>query len=316
MLRLPICELLSIEFPIIQGGMAWVADAHLAAAVSNAGGMGLIAGMSMNGEQLRAEIHKARSLTDKPFGVNIMLMSPHTPEVAKVVIEEKIPVVTTGAGNPASYIKAWKEAGIQVLPVVASSGLAKMMERAGADAVIAEGCEAGGHIGELTTMALLPQVCDAVKNIPVIAAGGIADGRGLAAAVMLGAAGAQLGTAFLVAEECTIHENYKKRVLAAKDIDTLTTGHRFGHPVRALKSNFTRTYRKKEFAPESTQEELEALGVGALRRAAREGDEENGCFMAGQSAGLQKSIRPARQIMEEMTAQAEEILKGAARWVK
>ncbi len=315
MLKLPLCELLNLEFPIIQGGMAWVADAYLAAAVSNAGGLGLIAGMSMNGEQLRAEIRKARTLTDKPFGVNIMLMSPYASEVAKVVVEENIPVVTTGAGNPASYMKAWKEAGIKVLPVVASTGLAKMMERAGADAVIAEGCESGGHIGELTTMALVPQVCDAV-SIPVIAAGGIGDGRGLAAAVMLGASGVQVGTAFLVAEECTIHENYKKRVLAAKDIDTMATGHRFGHPVRSLKTNFSRKYRKLEFEPETTHEQLEALGVGALRRAAREGDEENGCFMAGQVAGLIKAIRPARQIMEEMTAQAAEILKGASRWVR
>lgn len=314
MLSTPLCTLLGIQYPIIQGGMAWVADAQLAAAVSNGGGLGLIAAMNYTGEQLRAQIRQAKALTDKPFGVNIMLMSPHAEEVAQVVCEERIAVVTTGAGNPARYMKSWLAAGITVLPVVASTGLARLMQRAGASAVIAEGCEAGGHIGELTTMALLPQVCDAV-TIPVIAAGGIGDGRGLAAAMMLGAAGVQAGTCFLVAQECNIHPNYKQKVLSAKDIDTIATGKRLGHPVRSIKSPFSRMFFEKEYDPTVTNEQLEALGAGALRLAACEGDAQNGCFMAGQVAGMLHEERPAAQIIQGMAEQAETLLKGAGQWV-
>ena len=314
MLNTSLCEILGIEYPIIQGGMAWVADASLAAAVSNGGGLGVIAAMNTDAESLIKEIRKAKELTCRPFGVNIMLMSPYVDEVAQVVIDERVPVVTTGAGNPSRYMKAWLQAGILVLPVVASTGLARLMERAGATAVIAEGCESGGHIGELTTMALVPQVCDAV-SIPVIAAGGIADGRGLAAALMLGAAGVQSGTCFLVAEECTIHRNYKQKVLAAKDIDTIATGRRLGHPVRSLKTPFSRAFSAKESDPNVTNEELEAIGVGALRLAAREGDLQNGCFMAGQVAGLVRRERPAAEILRDMAGEAEALLKGAGQWI-
>ena len=246
MLQSPICELLGIEYPVFQGGMAWIADADLAAAVSNGGGLGIISAMNANADWLRGQIRRAKELTDKPFGVNIMLMSPFADEVAKVVVEEGVKVVTTGAGNPGKYMAAWKEAGIHVIPVVASVGLARMMERAGASAVVAEGTESGGHIGELTTMTLVPQVCSAVK-IPVIAAGGIADGRGVAAAFMLGACGVQVGTRFLVASECNVHQNYKDKILKAKDIDTIATGRRLGHPVRSLKTRFSRDYQKAEF---------------------------------------------------------------------
>mgnify|MGYP005768280469 FL=1 len=239
MLQSPICDLLGIEYPVFQGGMAWVADADLAAAVSNGGGLGLISAMNADAEWLRGQIRKAKTLTDRPFGVNIMLMSPFADQVAQVVVEEGVKVLTTGAGNPGKYMAAWREAGIQVIPVVASVGLARMMERSGAAAVVAEGTESGGHIGELTTMALVPQVCSAVK-IPVIAAGGIADGRGVAGAFMLGGCGVQVGTRFLVAKECNVHQNYKNRVLKAKDIDTIATGRRLGHPVRSLKTRFSR----------------------------------------------------------------------------
>ena len=314
-MKTSICDILGIEYPIIQGGMAWVANASLASAVSNAGGLGVIAAMNCSAEQLRDEIRKCRELTDKPFGINIMLLSPYKDEVAQLVIEEKIPVVTTGAGNPSKYMDAWLNAGIKVLPVVASSGMARMVERYGATAVIAEGCEAGGHIGELTTMCLVPQVCDAVK-IPVIAAGGIGDGRGIAAAFMLGAAGVQLGTRFLVAHECTIHRNYKERVLKAKDIDTITTGKRLGHPVRALKSPFTHEFMKREYDPDFTSEELESMGVGSLRRAVIDGDEETGTFMAGQIAGLVKKEQPVKEMIEELFSEAEQALKGASIWAK
>ncbi len=314
MIKTPLCELLNIKYPIIQGGMAWVADANLAAAVSNAGGLGLIAAMNMPKEALREEIRKARKLTDKPFGVNIMLMSPYAEEVAKVVCEEKVEVVTTGAGNPAKYMDMWNENGIKVIPVVASTAHAKKVARSGAVAVIAEGQEAGGHIGELTTMVLIPQICDAV-DLPVIAAGGIADGRTFAAAIMLGAVGAQVGTRFLVAKECCISQAYKDMVVKAKDIDTIVTGKRLGHPVRCLKSPFSRTYAKCEYDANVSNEELEKLGSGALRLAAVEGDTKNGCFMAGQSAALVKEEQTAKEIIEDIVYGAEKVLKTSGRWI-
>jgi enoyl-[acyl-carrier protein] reductase II len=295
--------------------MAWVADAPLASAVSSAGGLGIIAAMNSNGEQLRAEIRSARAMTDRPFGVNIMLMSPYVEEVARVVVEEGVPVVTTGAGNPSRYMKGWLDAGIKVIPVVPSTGIAKLVARSGACAVIAEGGESGGHVGDLTTMALVPQVCDAV-DIPVIAAGGIADGRGVAAAMMLGAVGVQLGTRFLVAKECTIRQEYKDKVLKAKDIDTVVTGKRLGHPVRSLKNAFTREYTKLEWDSSVSDEEVEQLGVGALRMAAREGEVSHGCVLAGQIAAMVKKEQPAAEMIEELFREAEEILGGAKRWVK
>lgn len=315
MLQSPICELLGIEYPVFQGGMAWIADADLAAAVSNGGGLGIISAMNANADWLRGQIRRAKELTDKPFGVNIMLMSPFADEVAKVVVEEGVKVVTTGAGNPGKYMAVWKEAGIHVIPVVASVGLARMMERAGASAVVAEGTESGGHIGELTTMTLVPQVCSAVK-IPVIAAGGIADGRGVAAAFMLGACGVQVGTRFLVASECNVHQNYKDKILKAKDIDTIATGRRLGHPVRSLKTRFSRDYQKAEFDVNVTAEALEAMGVGALRKAAVDGNEAEGCFLAGQIAGLVSKEQPAAEIIRDLCEGAEPLLKGAAKWVK
>ncbi len=315
MIQTKLCELLNIQYPIFQGGMAWIADASLAAAVSNAGGLGIIAAMNANADWLREEIHKARQLTDKAFGVNIMLMSPFADEVSDLVIEEKIPVVVTGAGNPGKYMKKWVAAGIKVIPVVASTAMAKLVERSGAFAVIAEGGESGGHIGELTTMTLVPQVCDAV-NIPVLAAGGIADGRGIAAALMLGACGVQCGTRFLVAEECTVHQNYKNKILKAKDIDTIATGKRLGHPVRCLKNPFTRDLFKQEYNPNISDEELEKMGAGALRKAAKEGDEKNGSFMAGQCAAMVHKEQPAKEMIEEMFAEAEQILRGASQFCK
>ena len=315
MIQTKLCELLNIQYPIFQGGMAWIADASLAAAVSNAGGLGIIAAMNANADWLREEIHKARQLTDKAFGVNIMLMSPFADEVSDLVIEEKIPVVVTGAGNPGKYMKKWVAAGIKVIPVVASTAMATLVDRSGAFAVIAEGGESGGHIGELTTMTLVPQVCDAV-NIPVLAAGGIADGRGIAAALMLGACGVQCGTRFLVAEECTVHQNYKNKILKAKDIDTIATGKRLGHPVRCLKNPFTRDLFKQEYNPNISDEELEKMGAGALRKAAKEGDEKNGSFMAGQCAAMVHKEQPAKEMIEEMFAEAEQILRGASQFCK
>lgn len=315
MIKTPICELLQIEYPIFQGGMAWVADASLAAAVSNAGGLGIIAGMNSNGEQLKAEIRKCRELTSKPFGVNVMLMSPFVEEVAKTVMEEHVPVLTTGAGNPGKYMPAWLEAGIKVVPVVASIGFARLAEKRGACAVIAEGAESGGHIGKLHTMALVPQVCDAV-DIPVLAAGGIGDGRGIAAAFMLGAQGVQVGTRFLVAKECTISQIYKDKVLKAKELDTIVTGASLGDAVRSLKTPFSKEFEKKEHNVNITREELEKFGAGALRRAAREGDAQNGCFLAGEIAGLIKEEQTAKEMIEEMFGEAEKILGGAAKWVK
>ncbi len=304
-----VTELLGIEYPIIQGGMAWVAEHNLAAAVSEAGGFGLIGGANAPGEVVREEIRKAKELTKKPFGVNVMLMSPHADDVAKVVVEEGIKVVTTGAGNPAKYMEMWKNAGIKVIPVVASVGLARMMEKAGADAVVAEGTESGGHIGEETTMTLVPQVVDAV-SIPVIAAGGIGDGRGIAAAFMLGAEAVQIGTRFVVAKESIVHENYKQRIIKAKDIDSTVTGRSHGHPVRCLRNQMTREYIKLE-AEGKSFEELEYLTLGTLRRAVMEGDVTNGTVMAGQIAGMIKKEQTCKEIIEEMMAQAEALLKGA-----
>lgn len=316
MISTVINEQLNIKYPIFQGGMAWVADAELAAAVSNGGGLGLIAAMNSNGEQLREEIRKCKTLTDKSFGVNIMLMSPFADEVSDVVVEEGVKVVTTGAGNPGKYMEKWLNAGIKVIPVIPSTALARRMEKLGAFAVIAEGGESGGHVGELTTMALLPQVVDAV-NIPVIAAGGIADGRQVAACFMLGAVGVQVGTRFLVAEECTIHQAYKDKILKAKDIDTVVTGKRLGHPVRCIKSSYTREYTKAEYnSSEVSDEELEAMAVGVLRLAAREGDVKNGCVLAGQVASMVNKEEPAKDIIEDLFTKAEEVLGGADKWVK
>lgn len=300
-----ICNLLNIKYPIFQGGMAWVSDSSLAAAVSNAGGLGIIAGGNAPASFVREEIRKAKELTDKPFGVNIMLLSENANELSEIVIEEGVKVVTTGAGNPGKYMEKWKRAGIRVIPVVASVALAKRMERAGADAIIAEGCEAGGHIGKLTTMVLLPQVVDAV-SIPVIAAGGIGDGRGIAAVFMLGAKGVQVGTRFLVADECTIHDNYKEAVLKSKDIDTVVTGRPTGHPVQVIKNKLAREYMnlEKENAP---MEKIEALGRGALRKAVKDGDIENGSLMAGQISGLINKRQSAKEIIEEMFNEFENI---------
>lgn len=305
-------KLLGIRHPIIQGGMAWIADASLASAVSNAGGLGIISAMNAGADWVREEIRKCRTMTDKPFGVNIMLMSPHVEEVAAMVAEEKVPVVTTGAGNPLRFVKMWKEAGVKILPVVASTALAKMVERAGVDAVIAEGGESGGHVGDLTTMALVPQVADAV-GIPVVAAGGIGDGRGMVAAFALGACGVQMGTRFLVADECTVSDEYKKKVLAAKDISTAVTGRRLGHPVRAIKNSYMNAYAKLEADSNVPDEELEKFGVGSLRLAAKEGDAEHGCFLAGQIAGMVKKRQPAKEIVDEVMAQAEQMMEGV-RW--
>jgi enoyl-[acyl-carrier protein] reductase II len=303
----PVCSMLGITYPVIQGGMAWVADAELAAAVSNAGGLGLIAAMNSNGEQLREQIVKARTLTDKPFGVNLMLMSPFIEEAVSVVCEEGVKVVTTGAGNPAKYMDRLKEAGVKVICVVAGVALAVMAERMGACAVVAEGCESGGHVGETTTMALVPQVVDAV-SIPVIAAGGIADGRGMAAAFLLGAQGIQMGTRFLTAKECTIHPNYKAKVIAANDHDTVVTGKTLGHPVRALKNRMTREFQKKEADPNTTPDELQAMGAGALRRAAREGDVQYGSCMCGQIAGLVKTEDSCADIVRGICEDAKKQL--------
>ena len=301
-----ITELLGIEHPIIQGGMAWVAESHLAAAVSAAGGLGLIGGANAPAEVIRNYIREVKAVTDKPFGVNVMLMSPYADEVAKVVVEEGEKVVTTGAGNPEKYMEMWKAAGIKVIPVVASVALAKRMERYGADAVVAEGTESGGHIGEATTMTLVPQVVDAV-SIPVIAAGGIGDGRGIAAAFMLGAEAVQMGTRFLVAKECTVHQNYKDRVLKAKDIDSTVTGRTHGHPVRCLRNQMTREYVKLENEGKSF-EELEYLTLGTLRKAVQEGDVTNGTVMEGQIAGMVSKEQTCKEMIDEMMAQAEALL--------
>ena len=301
-----ITELLGIEYPIIQGGMAWVAEYNLAAAVSNAGGFGIIGAASAPPEIVREQIRKCKELTDKPFGVNVMLMNPNAEEVAKIVIEEGVKAVTTGAGNPAKFIPMWKEAGVKVIPVVASVAMAVMMERAGADAIVAEGMESGGHIGQTTTMALLPQVVDAV-NIPVIGAGGIADGRGFAAAIMLGAEAVQMGTAFLVAKENIVHENYRNKVIAAKDIDSVVTGTSTGHPVRGLRTHMTKEYLRLE-KEGATIDELEKITLGALRRAVIEGDAKDGTVMAGQIAGLIKKEATCKEIITSIYNEGVELL--------
>lgn len=314
MIRTPVCDLIGIEYPIFQGGMAWIADGKLAAAVSNAGGLGIISAMNADADYLARQIAVARELTDKPFGVNIMLLSPFADQVAETAAREKVAVVTTGAGNPSKYMKLWNGAGIRVIPVVASVAMAKLVTRAGAAAVIAEGGESGGHVGETSTLVLVPQVCDAT-SLPVIAAGGIADGRGVAAAFMLGAQGVQLGTRFLVAEECSVHPVFKKKILDASDIATVTTGKRLGHPVRSLKTPFSRAYLKAEYGG-VPDDELEAMGAGALRLAAVEGDLQRGCFLSGQAAGMVKKEQPAAEIIREIFEETEKVLGEAGRWVK
>lgn len=309
-MKTELTELLKIEYPVIQGGMAWVAEYHLASAVSNAGGLGLIGAANAPADWVRDQVRKMQELTKKPFGVNIMLMSPFADEVAKVMVEEKVSVVTTGAGNPEKYLNMWKEAGIKVIPVVASVAMAKRMERAGADAVVAEGCEAGGHIGETTTMVLVPQIADAVQ-IPVIAAGGIGDGRGVAAAFMLGAKGVQMGTHFVVTTESQVHQNYKDRILGAKDIDTRVTGRSTGHPVRALRNEMTRKYLELE-GEGASLEELELLAVGGLRKAVVEGDVKSGSLMAGQIAGLVKESMSCEELIRKVISEAEALLTGSA----
>ena len=314
MIKSPICELLGIRYPVFQGGMAWIADGKLAAAVSNGGGLGIIAAGNAPAGFVREQIRIARSLTEKPIGVNIMLMSPFADEVARIVVEERVEVVTTGAGNPGKYIKEWITAGIKVIPVVASVAMAKLMTRLGASALIAEGGESGGHVGELTTMVLVPQVCDATE-LPVLAAGGIADGRGVAAAFMLGACGVQMGTRFLSAYECNIHLTYKEKILKATDLCTIVTGKRLGHPVRSLRTPFARTYSKAEYGG-MPDDELEALAVGKLRMAVQEGDSEQGCFLSGQIAAMVKKEQSAAEIIKEVMEEAEPILRGASKWVK
>ena len=310
MIKSRICEILGIRYPIIQGGMAWIADASLAAAVSNAGGLGLISSVNAGTEAVRDEIRKCRQLTDKPFGVNIMLQAPNAAEIAQLVIDEGVKVITTGAGSPAPYMEAWKAAGIKVIPVIASVALALKVQALGATALVAEGAESGGHVGELHTMALLPQVADAV-DIPVIGAGGIADARQAAAAFILGADAIQVGTRFLAAEECTVHQNYKDRILKATDNSTMVTGKTLGHPVRSLKSPFSTTFAKMEADPAVKPEEILAFGTGALRKAAKEGD-PNGSYMAGEAAGLVNRIEPAGAIVDDLILGAERILRKAA----
>lgn len=305
-MKTSICDLLKIEYPIIQGGMAWVAESNLAAAVSNAGGLGIIAAGNAPSDIVRSQIQNTRKLTDKPFGVNIMLLSPNAEEVAKMLVEEKVPVVTTGAGNPEKFVPMWKEAGMVIIPVVASVAMAKRMERIGADAIIGEGCEAGGHIGELTTMALIPQLVDAV-HIPVIAAGGIGDGRGFAAVLMLGAKAGQVGTRFVVSHESIVHDNYKKRIISSKDIDSQVTGRSTGHPVRSIRNQMTRNYLKLE-QEGKTFEELELLTLGSLKNAVLEGDIINGSVMAGQIAGLISKEQTCQDIIKEIVSEAENLI--------
>ena len=314
MITSAITEMLGIQWPVFQGGMAWIADGRLAAAVSNAGGLGIIAAGNAPADYVQGQIAIARSLTDRPFGVNIMLMSPYADEVASLVASEKMAVVTTGAGNPGKYMASWKDAGIKVIPVVASTAMAKLMTRLGADALIAEGGESGGHVGELTTMVLVPQIVDAT-TLPVIAAGGIADGRGVAAAFMLGAQGVQMGTRFLSAKECTISDTYREKILKAGDLCTVVTGRRLGHPVRSLRTPFARRYAKAEYS-DISDEELEAMGTGALRKAVVDGNLEDGCFLAGQIATVVNKVESAEDIVHSVILEAEPLLKGAAKWVK
>ena len=314
MIKSAICEMLGIRYPVFQGGMAWVADGSLAAAVSDGGGLGIIGAGNAPGDYVRQQIRIARKITDEPIGVNIMLLSPFAEEVAKVVIEENVEVVTTGAGNPSKYIKEWLDAGIRVIPVVASVAMARLMTRLGASALIAEGGESGGHVGELTTMVLVPQICDAT-TLPVIAAGGIADGRGAAAAFILGAQGVQMGTRFLCARECNIHPVYKEKILKAGDLCTMVTGKRLGHPVRSLRTQFARDYLRAEYGG-MPDDELEKMGVGALRLAVQEGDSEKGCFLSGQIAAMVRKEQPAAEIVKEVMEEAEPVLLGASQWVK
>ena len=309
MIKSRICEILGIKYPVFQGGMAWVADASLAAAVSNAGGLGLISSINAGTEAVRNEIRKCKELTDKPFGVNIMLQAPNAGEIAKMVVEEGVKILTTGAGSPAQYMEDWKAAGIKVIPVVASVALALKMQAIGATAVVAEGAESGGHVGELHTMPLIPQIVDAVE-IPVIAAGGICDGRGMAAALMLGADGVQVGTRFLCAEECTVNQAYKDKILKASDVSTIVTGKTLGHPVRSLKTPFSKTFAKMEADPSVKPDEILAFGTGALRKAVKEGD-TNGSYMAGECAGMVKKIEPAKDIIEDLTGGAERLIREA-----
>ena len=314
MIHTELCDLLGIEYPVFQGGMAWIADGKLAAAVSNGGGLGVVAAGNAPASYVREQIRIAKSLTKKPFGVNIMLMSPFADEVAQVAAEERVAVVTTGAGNPSKYMQLWKDAGIKVIPVVASVAMAKLMTRLGASALIAEGGESGGHVGELTTMVLVPLVCDAT-TLPVLAAGGIADGRGFAAAMMLGACGVQMGTRFLSAEECSIHPTYKEKIVKAGDLATMVTGKRLGHPVRSLRTAFARNYSTAEYGT-MPDAELEQLGVGALRKAVQDGNLEEGCFLSGQIAAMVTKVEPAADIVRSVVEEAEPILRGAAKWVK
>ena len=314
MIQSPICEMLGIRYPVFQGGMAWIADGKLAAAVSEGGGLGIIGAGNAPASYVREQIHITKMLTSQPFGVNVMLLSPFADEVAQVIAEEKVPVVTTGAGNPSKYMKLWLEAGCKVIPIVPSVAMAKLVTRLGASAVIAEGGESGGHVGELTTMVLVPLIKDAT-HLPVIAAGGIADGRGAAAAFMLGACGVQLGTRFLSAEECTIHPTYKEKIVGANDLCTMVTGKRLGHPVRSLRTQFARNYSKAEYSV-MPDDELENLAVGALRLAVQEGDLKNGCFLSGQCAAMVRKIEPAANIIRDVMGGCEEVLKGAAAWVK
>ena len=307
MIKSRICELLGIEYPLFQGGMAWVADAELAAAVSNAGALGIISAINTDTEAVRAEIRKCKTLTTKPFAVNIMLQAPNAAEIAQMVIDEGVKILTTGAGSPARYMEAWKAAGIKIIPVIGSVAMAVKMQAAGADAVVAEGAESGGHVGELNTMPLVPQVVDAVQ-IPVLAAGGICDGRGAAAAFMLGAEGVQVGTRFLVAEECNVHPNYKERVLKATDISTIVTGKSLGHPVRSLKSPFSKAFAKMESDPSVGPDEMLAFGGGSLRKAVQEGD-ENGSYMAGECAGMVRKAESAKDIVEDLMLGAERVIR-------
>ncbi|MFH1287364.1 MAG: enoyl-[acyl-carrier-protein] reductase FabK [bacterium] len=307
MLKTKLCDLLGIEYPIIQGGMAWVSDAELASAVSNAGGLGIIASGSMPPEMLRSEIRKIKTMTDNPYGVNVILMRKDVEEILSLIVEEKVPVLTTGAGNPGKYLDWLRNVGIKVLPVISSVLLAKRVARQGVDAIIAEGTESGGHIGETTTLVLVPQVVDAV-DVPVIAAGGIADGRGLAAALCLGACGVQMGTRFIVANECSVHEKFKQAILKADDRDTVATGRETGHPVRVLKNGLTRIYEHLE-SQGATKEELEALGIGKLHAAARLGDIEGGSVMAGQISGMIKDILPVEKVIQNLLQEAEMVLK-------
>lgn len=314
MIRSEICDMLKIRYPVFQGGMAWIADGALAAAVSNGGGLGIIAAGNAPADHVREQVRAARAMTEKPIGVNIMLLSPFADEVAEVAAEERVEVVTTGAGNPSRYMKMWQKAGIKVIPVVASVAMAKLMTRLGASALIAEGGESGGHVGELTTMVLVPQICDAT-SLPVIAAGGIADGRGAAAAFMLGACGVQMGTRFLSAAECNIHPAYKEKILKAGDLCTMVTGKRLGHPVRSLRTPFARNYSKAEYGG-MPDDELEALATGALRLAVQEGDFEKGCFLSGQIASMVNKEQPAAEIIKEVMEEAEPILLSASKWVR